>query len=179
MLIGYIRPHKRRPENGQRSALEAVGCDRVWVESKDETLDACVKQLRRGDVLAVLELWLLAEPRSKEVRAPRRTLWAAVQAVEARGASMLETSSGRSTKRERDAMMSDAIDWLSGAARGRKGAVNGRGRQPKVFAPEVVAAAERVWRDRRVKTWSAAAERLPKGFTVYRAFKLWGQRDGE
>lgn len=177
MLIGYIRPHKRRLEAAQRTALEAAGVKRIWTEGRDETLADCIAQLRRRDVLAVTDLWLLAEPRSKDVRSPRKSLFEALGAIEERGATVVETASGRSSSEDRDAMLLDAIEWLSGQARGRKGAVNGRGKQPVKFAPEVIEAAERIWRDRRVKTWADAAKKLPKGFTVYRAHKMFGPRD--
>jgi len=137
MLIGYIRPSNRWSESRQREAIDAAGVERVWIESRDETLADMIRQLRRGDVVAVWRLALLAEPTADRRDPQRRVVMVQrLQEIEARGASVRELHSGRSSAvaADRDAMILDGADDLSGRGPRAK-SNNPAGRPPVDWEP--------------------------------------------
>lgn len=176
MVIGYIRPLKRYAEAGQRESLEGIGCERIYVEGADqETLAETIKSLRKGDVLAVYRLFLLAEPRRVTKDRPRRSLFKNLRAVEAKGATVLETDTGRTSTSHRDCILFDAIERLSGNVSAENGAQSA-GRPPKVFTEEQLAAAKAAWESIKYRTVADAVAQFPEGFSQARAYALWGAR---
>lgn len=176
---GYIRPLPRLTEAGQRVKLATAGCASIYVEGAGETLADAIAGLRRGDTLAVVWLHVLAPSRKSYRDRPRQALWAAVRAIEARGASILETETGRSSAvpAERDDMMQDAIEHLTSAGRAAAGRRNGRkskGRPPVEYTEDVVERARGVWYDLRHDTNTAAVAAGPDGWTLSRYYRQFG-----
>jgi len=176
MNIGYIRPIKRYTEAGQRETLDAVGCEQVYVEGEDrETLSEAIQCLRKGDALVVHHLFLLAEPKRTTKDRPRKSLWIHLRAIEAKGATVFEASTGRSSKDKRDCILFDAIERLSGNVSAENGAKSA-GRPPKVFTEEQLAAAKAAWESIKYRTVADAVAQFPEGFSQARAYELWGAR---
>jgi len=176
-MRGYIRPLKRLPEDRQRKALAVCGV--VYVESKTETLADFIATLRKGDVVAVVWMHVLAAPRTTYKDKPRDALWTAIEQIETRGASIFELETGRSSslKSERDGMIRDAIEHLTSAGRAAAGKRNGaksKGRPAKVFEPEIVERARVAWFDLRHAKNEDAVTAGPKGWSMSRYYKQFG-----
>lgn len=114
-VVGFVREHPKREhsEQSQRDALERAGVAKVYTD-----LALCIRQRRRGhgDVIAVKRLHLLADPKRARVKGGlRRALYDALDAIEAAGGAVLETDTQRvsSDRKQRDAMIRDAVDDLS------------------------------------------------------------------
>ncbi|MFM2422179.1 MAG: hypothetical protein RL291_709 [Pseudomonadota bacterium] len=177
-MRGYVRPLPRLTEARQRAAL--LLCRVLYVESKTETLADLIATLRKGDVVAVVWLHVLAAPRTTYRDKPRDALWLAIEQIEAKGASIFEVETQRhtATKSERDGMIRDAIEHLTSAGRAAAGKRNGaksKGRPAKVFAPEVIEAARIAWFDLRHRTNVVAVKAGPKGWSMSRYYKQFGQ----
>jgi hypothetical protein len=177
-MRGYVRPLPRLTEARQRAALSV--CRIVYVESKTETLADLIGSLRKGDVVAVVWLHVLAAPRTTYKDKPRDALWTAIEQIEAKGASIFEVETSRSTsiKSERDGMIRDAIEHLTSAGRAAAGRKNGRkstGRPAKVFPPDVIERARVAWFDLRHRTNEDAVAAGPKGWSMSRYYKQFGR----
>lgn len=113
--MGFVREHSKREHSmqSQRDALARAGVERVYTDWR-----LLLQQRRKGqgDRVAVKRLHLLADPKRKRQRGGlRQSLYDAIDGIEAAGAVIVETDTGRtSAKRaERDAMIREAIDELS------------------------------------------------------------------
>lgn len=188
--IGICRPWKPgHPEARQLDALRSAGADPILtIPDECPTWRDAIRVVRRGDVVLIQFLQLIAEPKSAKVRHPAMDMRDAIEAIEGRGASLTEVGTGRSTAdvKQRAAMIADAAKSLGAGGRSlsseqarANGAAAGdrRGRPKASFTKAEVEAARRVWESRKVATWQDAASLLPKGFTVYRAAKLFGPRE--
>ncbi len=183
---GYIRVIlPRYPEAGQRKVLETKGVNGILVEDGRNSVHTradLVRLVRKGTVIAIQHLFLLADPREKRKRGGTRAdLWKAIDAIEAKGGFLWELSTGLNSgrPRERDQMTRAAVEAL---ARGRHKTTGSdkRGRPLAEFDEKQMTAAKLVWVDtKRFPTWSAARKAMPKGFTSARAYQLWGARMSE
>jgi hypothetical protein len=176
-MRGYVRPLPRLTEARQRAALSV--CRIVYVESKTETLADLIATLRKGDVVAVVWLHVLAAPRTTYKDKPRDALWTAIEQIEAKGASIFEVETQRhtATKVERDGMIREAIEHLTSAGRaaaGRRNGAKSKGRPAKVFAPEIVERARVVWKSLDYDTNDDAVKAGPKGWAMSRYYKTFG-----
>lgn len=175
---GLVREHPRLRSSTQIRALEANGFDPIYDLGPNCSLADALKSIRPGDVVGVARLWVVAEPKR---RGRRQALYRAVDEIEERGASILELDTGRSTTdpKQRDAMIREAAEAVTRAGRGLSLRRNkGKTGRPAVdFSRPVFDQAKSVWESRRYPTWKDVAAALPKGFTVHRAYKLWGKRN--
>lgn len=118
-----------------------------------------IRQRRSGDVVAVKRLMLLAAP-NRKAGGTRADLYAAIDALEAAGATVLELETGRSTsdRKQRDGLIRDAVDDL---AQTRKG--TGRtGRKSTTHSPEQIAIIRLHWYDLRHPTNEYAIEAMAR-----------------
>lgn len=175
---GYVRPLGRLTASGQLARLKEHGLlrEQIYVEGDGpEGLDALTRSVRKGEAVAVVRLHVLAPPKLKTADRPRRALWDAIKAIEARGAHIVEVESGRSTatKSERDDMIADAIEALTHSGRSpcRR---DGAGRPPKVFSAEQIEQARTAWFDLRHRTNRDAIAASPKGWAMTRSYKTFG-----
>lgn len=178
----YIRPLPRLTESGQRKLVD--GCAAVYVEGDKEsgralTLADFIGSLRKGDVAVVAWLHVLAPPRTTTNIMPRERLWKAIKAIEARGATIFEVHTGRSSasKDDRDGMIQDAIEHITSAGRAAASQQNGaksKGRKPDEIDPDESKRAKDVWHDVRFSSDGAAMAAGPKGWSKYRYRKLFG-----
>lgn len=177
-LRGYVRPLPRLTASGQIDALTMYGLarNRIYVEGEGpETLEALIRALRKGEAVAVMRLHVLVPPKQKTADRPRRALWAAIQAIEVKGAHIIEVETKRTTtfRLDRDDMIADAIEALTHSGRSPRRR-DGVGRPPKVFAPEIVEHARTAWFDIRHRTNKAAIAASPKGWAMSRSYKMFG-----
>lgn len=87
MLRGYFRRVKGWSVNKQKAALTAAGVAPKAMYSEDELQDA-IRSLRAGDVLVVSGLL-------RALGDSRRAIQAAIEAVKAQGATVMEAETGR------------------------------------------------------------------------------------
>lgn len=176
-VFGYIRVIKPRyMAQAQQDAMAENGVTKFVVDGsrKDATIrNDFIRCIRPGTVVAIRHLFLLARPGGG-----RKDLWKAFDEIEARGGVIWELYTGRKTsnKSERDKMMREAIDALAKGRHKRSGS-DKRGRPSKSFTDAEVRQAHAAWHSRKLKTWAQVQEKLPAGFSLNRAFKLWGPRD--
>lgn len=121
------------------------------------TREAWMRSLRKGDLATVAWLGLLADPIGN-VRARRRDLMDTIEEIEGKGAAIWELATGRrsSDKKQRDAMIADAIEGLA-RQRFDKG-FEKPGRPPRFSDPEDRAIIWNEWHSKRNKTNTQAAE---------------------
>lgn len=113
LRVGYVCDDKRRSARTQRAMHDKAGIDRVY---DDWSLLMKQRRAGAGDVVAVTDLWLIADPRARTVKGGmRQSLMARRTALRKLGVTILELSSGRSTAddAEADAMLADALDVLA------------------------------------------------------------------
>lgn len=180
--IGVIRPHPRIKEQGQRSRLNADGCRVVMVlgtKPKQYARDELERLVRVGTVVKVVHLFLLAEPRARSKPGGwRGDLLKTMGRIEKRGGVIKDVHTGMTTAdpEHRYAMVALAVEQLArnGRSIGLQGAKRGRIR--RIFTPAEMKQAQDAWESRKLKTWHDVREKLPKGFSLARAYKLWGKR---
>ena len=184
--ICWIRELPRYPGAPQLAALSEHGCGQIFDASKPNARDDMIDQLRRGDVIKVRSLHLLAMPRRRTTDEPRRDLWATIHAIEDRGASVLELATMRSTTnhRERDMMIADAIETITRGARALPRKIareNGKlgGRPPAKISDEQRAAARELWFDKpNILGRNLKKNLLRVGYSVHRCYREFGPRGG-
>lgn len=164
--IAVIRSLPRYSAEAQRHALAECGCG-TWIDlTGHDARRTLVGVIRRGDTIHVRHLHLLAEPKRRTDDNPRRSLWEIVSEIEARGATIVEVSTGRSTSDagQRDVMIADAIEIVTRGAKAlprRVARENGLlGGRPKKWGPEHLAAAAPVWFD--LSLWGKSLDRALK-----------------
>lgn len=182
--ICVVRALPRYPASVQTDALEASGCG--------QTIDIAtgrarlIETLRKGDVVKVWKLHLLAEPKRRTDDNPRRDLWAILHQIEDRGATVLELSTGRTSSdhRQRDLMIADAVEILTRGqhAVARKiAAQNGLngGRPPTKISDEQRDRARALWFD--LKVYGVDLRRILKAekYTLARCYREFGPRGGK
>lgn len=178
---GYVRHMTRITADSQAEKLRSHGVpnDKIYTEGNgEESLDALIRSARKGEVIAVTRMHVLAPPKGKTSDRPRVALWKALHAIEAKGAAILEVETGRSTaasNAERDEMIADAIEQITHSGRSPRKR-DTPGRPPVMFSPEDIEKARIVWADRGIATWGEVRERLPNGFSTWRAYKMFGPR---
>ncbi len=181
---GFVRPMSQHKDKRQIEALRAAGVGAIYVVGKNcETWMDMTKALRPGDHVMVEALALIAEPKGPAVRWPSQDMRDALEEIERRGAIVIETHTGRRSDNaeQRRAMIADAVRALGAGQRALPSDVaraNGAkgGRRAKQFAPDVIEKARVVWESRKHKTYKDAAKALPKGFSMMRAFRMFGPR---
>ena len=115
-----------------------------------------IKSIRRGDIVEVCELYLLAIDHGRSDK-QRRDMLATVDAIEVKGGSVIEIVTGyrSNVRREWAKMQAEAFYRLGRAGKGFKSAANGRrskGRPEKwTLTPEQDRVIEAIWHDRRLK----------------------------
>lgn len=179
---GLVRDHPRLRASGQKRILEAAGFDPIYELGKDCTIEDAVKSMRPGNTAGVLRLWVLADLKRGRKGGARQALYTAIDAIEARGAVIEEVESGRVTSdpKQRDAMIREAAEAVTRGGRGLASVKNlPRGRKALEFSPATVEQARGVWESRRHKTWDDVKAALPKGFTVHRAYRMFGKRNSD
>ena len=149
-----------RPGWSREAQLERATGEVYEAGIKDKGAKAraeLIKSIRRGDLVYVCELYLLAIDFGRSDR-QRRDMLAAVDAIEAKGGIVVEVGHGFHTRsnirREWARMQSEAFYRLALSGKGRRSAANGRaskGRPGKKLTPEQKGAARGIWHDGRLK----------------------------
>lgn len=172
-IVGYVRKHAKHSVASQQALMAERGITKVY-----EDFELLLRQRRKGhrDVVAVKRLMLLADPAARrKAGGLRQSLYKAIDALEAAGATILELESNRSTAnaRERDLAMRDAVDEL---ARTRKG-TRRPGRPLRTWTDEQRVIMQLHWRDLRHRTNGAAVAAMNAAgvaCTISQVIKLLG-----
>lgn len=187
-VSGFVRVLPPRYKiDGQRRALEQAGVSRIYIEGTkgNATLNDVIRNLRPGDVVAVVHTFLLADPRMKrKLGGARADLWTKVDAIENPGASIWEVSSGlrSSDRKQREVMMREAIEAL---ARGRHKTSNSdkRGRPPWEPTKDEYNGAKAIWDSRHVKgvkrAVAAIKKKISPKWSQSRLYDEFGPRNSE
>lgn len=189
--LGIVRQWPRHSVERQTRAVTAAGATVVYtIPDECPTWREALRFVRVGDRVVIELIQLLPEPKSTKVRHPAMDGRDAIEEIERRGGYLVETATGRSTAnaKQRAALIADMAKsvgaggrslsseqaWANGAKAG-----SSRGRPAASFDAATIEAARTVWESRKIERWQDAAALLPKGFTVYRANKLFGPRGGK
>ena len=187
--IGLTRVHRWAPIPVQTERLEAAGV-RVIVSLDKLNRDQLKRMVRERTVFKVLHASFLIEPwkRGAVRRLQDYQKFTEELANLKRGcsASILDVDTGfhAETASQRRVMLALVREQIAKDLRGKVSASNGkRGGQPKQFSAEQHEIAKLIWENvKRYPTWEdctiAFKERV-KGFTVYRAHRLWGPRESK
>lgn len=130
VVVGYVREDSRKSERAQRAAMAADAITKIYTD-----WSLLIRQRRRGagDVIAVTDLYLIADTGRRTVKGGMRQSVIDRRAEARRaGATIFELSTGRTTATpdEADAMLSAALNTLAGTpARSTK-----TGRPPKTYS---------------------------------------------
>lgn len=171
------------PGDGPReeAALRADGAQHFTrINNKGETWRDAVRLIRPGDVIRIWVLVRTATRRGDDELPPVAQAREFVREVIAKGGTLKEVYSGRSTSNcaEKNAIIRDAVAAHKGKGRSQMPVgFRKAGRRKGEFSPDQWATAERVWCDvETYPSWAFAASHLPDGFTPARAHRKWGAR---
>lgn len=185
--ICVTRTKPRHPAEPQKAVLAECGCG-DWVDlDRPDGWTALAERLRRGDQVKVRHLHILVPQKRRTDDNPQRALWAAIWAIEDRGATVFEAATGRSTAdaRTRDEMIRDAIDAITRGARGPEARIaraNGKlgGRPAARIKDEDRAAARALWFERPDLRGARLHQALRKlRYSVARCYREFGARSGQ
>lgn len=156
----------RLPGHLQAEKLRALGLTDLLIYTEGgngDALPALIRSLRRGEIMAVTQLHLLAPPKKKSNDRPRIALWKAIREIEDKGASIIEVDTGRKSivPHERDDMIREAIEKITHSGRSpRKRDVPGR--PPAEYTDAELEFARNEWYNLRHKTNGAALKAIQK-----------------
>lgn len=164
-------PSRRSAASAQIASLEAAGVTVIYVEGrKAENYEAAFRSVRKGQGLAVRTLADLATNRSE--------LRERLAAIHAKGSYVVETDTGRDSRKDAADMIFDAADVLGQARKGHSsklaakfGAMGGR---PKAKRAMSKVDAERIWFDRRIETNEEAIAQMD-GWSMPAAYREFGK----
>ena len=181
---GIIRDHPRLRASQQRKDLAAAGYDPIIELKGDVTVESVARKLRPGDFVVFVRFWVLIDTKRVKRGQRGKAVLAAIEAFERepREATMHEIGSNRfgSDRRQRTSMIADALEDVKRRGQGRRSAENGTkspGRPKAPFTEAEIGQARKAWESRKLKTWADVREKLPKGFSVQRAYLLFGKRN--
>ena len=121
---GYVNPFAPgATEAGQREGMTGE----IYTEDRrGHVIEALIQSIRKGSVVAVLELYCLA-PGGFRPQKRRRLLTERVEAIKARGGSILELATGYSSKKGHlPRMLLTAYEQIATSGRARKRDRTGR-----------------------------------------------------
>lgn len=181
--IGLTRKHRWASIAIQTERLEAQGC-RVILSLDKTDREQLQRMIREKTVLKVLHASFLIQPHKRGAlrRLQDYEKYAEHLAALPRGcsASVLDVDSGfhAETAPQRRAMVALVRDQIAKDLRGKVSASNGkRGGQPLQFTADQIEQAKLIWENvRRYPTWELAEAAMPKGFTKWRANRMFGKR---
>lgn len=170
-IRSYVNPH---PPRYSRDAQLARVTGEIYVEDRrGKVIDALLQSLRKGSIVEVLELFLLA-PVKGHTRTRRRLLTERIEAIKAKGAVIHEMATFcRSNEGKLPRMMLRAYEQIatSGRAQAKRPT---SGRPPKEYSPHELEVMEGVWQSRRYRNDDERLTAIEKriGKKVGRAW-LW------
>lgn len=182
--IGVVRQHRWMSADEQAELLKAR-CRKIVSlgggKLQQADLDQLVTLARDDTVIEFVHAFLLADPRRKKAKGGLQADFrAALARIEKRGAAVVDVDGQVCSQKHRRALLALVDADLARSNRGAKSATNGarsRGRQAADFTDAEMKEAKAVWRNvKDYPEWDDAAGALPEGFTVHRAYKLWGSR---
>lgn len=181
---GIIRDHPRLRASQQRKDLSAAGYDPIFELKGEVTIESIARKLRPGDFVGFVRFWVLIDTKRVKRGQRAKAVLAAIDAFERepREATMHEIGSNRfgSDRRQRTSMIADALEDVKRRGQGRRSAENGTkspGRPKAPFTEAEIEQARKAWESRKLKTWADVKEKLPNGFSVQRAYLLFGKRN--
>ncbi len=142
---GYVNPlAPGTTEAGQREGMNGE----VYVEDRrGYVIDGLIKSVRKGSVIAVRDLYCLA-PGAFRPQKRRRLLSERIQAIQARGGSIIELATGYSSKKGHLAkMLLMAYEQIATSGRARKR--DRTGRPPREWSPRELWVMQALWNSRR------------------------------
>lgn len=109
-------------ESGQREGMDGE----IYVEDRHgNVIDALIRSVRRGTVVQVRELHCLAPARGNAQKR-RRLLAERVEAIKARGGTLIELATGLRSPKALPRMLLNAYEQIATSGRARKRASLGR-----------------------------------------------------
>lgn len=184
--LGVTRWHRRFTVPGQEARLRDDGCRKIIeIGSKrgKYSFDDLERLIRPGTVVKLVHTFLLADPTAaRRVGGKRKNLLDAMARIEKRGGTIKDVDSGLTTanSEHRYALVALACDQLARDGKGIRSRANGmvrKGRPVRTWTPEQWAQAKSAWESRKLKTWDDVKAMLPKGMSLWRAYRAFGARN--
>jgi hypothetical protein len=176
--IGFVRKHGRIGVQVQRSALNADGVRGILDDRA-----ALERMLRKGTIVKVRHLFLLADPRTRTLPGGwRKDLLGFMGRVEKKGAAIKDVDQQLITSEpeQRYEMVTLAMEQLANNGRTLHLAKRRQGRKETVYPPEVETAVEKAWLNTRDYPTEADAEaaikKIDPTYTKERAWKRYRAR---
>jgi hypothetical protein len=169
-----VRKHRRISEDVQRAALNEDGVKGIVTERS-----SIERMATDGRVFKARHVFLFAEPKARKKRGGwRKDLMDFLARMDAKGAVVkdVELQLRSDVPGERVKLIEAAIEQLATNGRTTHLEKRRQGRKALAFTAEETRQAEAAWNNRKFKTWADVQGRMPKGFTVTRAYRLWGAR---
>ncbi len=118
---GYINvfPPGAPTEAGQKHWMTQDVAEIYVEDRKRRQIDALIASVRKGSVVAVMELYLLA-PAAFRTPKRRRLLAERIEAIRDRGGDVLELATGYKASRRLPTMMNRAHEQIASSGRARK-----------------------------------------------------------
>lgn len=176
--IGLTFSDKRQSRPTQESILRGAGAQHIRAVGKEcATWREAVKGVRPGDVVYIVALVQVATERGDDKLPPSGQPAEFILEVHERGASVIETWTGRNSRnqKERREMVAEAVRSLRGG--GRKLPPSGKpaGRPANAFSAEALEHNKKCWLSRSYATNGVAVEHMKEGMQAHEAWRKWGK----
>jgi hypothetical protein len=136
------------------------------------------RQVREGDTVYVYAIVCVPSKRGEdeEGSTPTAQIGEFVAEVTSRGGCIVECYTGRNScdAKQRNAMIREAMAGLRKSGKPLPEMGRGRGRPKKEWSDDQLLKAREVWFSKKYTTNEAAAEHMPEGFGMKRAWMLFG-----
>lgn len=170
-IRSYVNPHP--PRFSAAAQLARLTGERYIEDRRGKQIDGLIQSVRKGSIVEVLELFLLA-PVKGHTRTRRRILTERIEAIKAKGAVIREVATGYESGVGRlPWMLLRAYEQIatSGRAQAKRPT---SGRPPKEYSPHELGVMEGVWQSRRYRNDDERLTAIEKriGKKVGRAW-LW------
>jgi hypothetical protein len=186
LKYGIIRDHPRLRASQQRKDLAAAGYSPIIELKSGASVETVAHKLRPGDYIGFVRFWVLIDTKTVKRGKRAAAVLATIDAFERppREAIMHEIATNRfgNDRRQRTGIVADALEDVKRRGQGRRSAENGSkasGRPRKTFTDAHIEQARRAWESRKLKTWAEVGEKLPKGFSLQRAYLMFGKRNSD
>lgn len=173
-IVGFVRAHARHSLKAQRAAMTNAGVEKVY----EEDIELLIRQRRdgHGDVVAITDAHLLADPKAKRKKGGLRAeFYRVLDALHLKGVTVWELSTNyrSSDTRERELMNRKAVETMA-----RTRIYDKIGRPPKVWSVEQRAIIKKHWFSTAHMTNAAAISAIRKAgvqCSASQAAKLFGK----
>lgn len=152
-IRGYVNPYVPGAAEATQKASMPSGAEVYTEDRSGKQIDALIRTVRKGSVVAVFELYCLAPGSVRRADKRRRVLTERWDAIKAKGGKLMETCG---VERSPSAMLLHAYEQIATSGRARKQDREGRPGHLDRLSAEQRKAVEAIWHSRKYKTGTEA-----------------------